>query len=129
VGVATRAAAHARLRGLRAAGVAVAVRGRAGVGAREGEGAGAGEEEGEDDEVEPPPAAVSFWKLFEFADGLDCALMAAGALAAAAHGVALVVYLHYFGRALNLLDSERIGSALHGRSDELLHRFKGVSWC
>lgn len=98
--------------------------GDAGVGAREGEGAGAGEEEVEDDEVEPPPAAVSFWRLFEFADGVDWALMAAGALAAAAHGAALVVYLHYFGRALNLLDSERVGSSLYGRSDELLRRFK-----
>ncbi|CAL4930433.1 unnamed protein product [Urochloa decumbens] len=98
--------------------------GDAGVGAREGEGAGAGEEEVEEDEVEPPPAAVSFWRLFEFADGVDWALMAAGALAAAAHGAALVVYLHYFGRSLNLLDSERLGSALNGRSDELLHRFK-----
>ncbi|AQL07594.1 ABC transporter B family member 6 [Zea mays] len=70
------------------------------------------------------PAAVSFWRLFEFADGVDWALMAAGALAAAAHGAALVVYLHYFGRALNLLDSERVGSSLYGRSDELLSRFK-----
>jgi ATP-binding cassette, subfamily B (MDR/TAP), member 1 len=103
--------------------------GDAGVGGREGEGAGAAEEEVEDDEVEPPPAAVSFWRLFEFADGLDWALMAVGALAAAAHGAALVVYLHYFGRALNLLDSERVGSVLHGRSDELLHRFKEVNWC
>ncbi|GJN08251.1 hypothetical protein PR202_ga26152 [Eleusine coracana subsp. coracana] len=98
--------------------------GDAGVGAREGEGAGAGEEEVEDDEVEPPPAAVSFWRLFEFADGLDWALMAVGALAAATHGAALVVYLHYFGRALNLLDSERVGSALNRNGDELLQRFK-----
>ncbi|OEL12840.1 ABC transporter B family member 20 [Dichanthelium oligosanthes] len=98
--------------------------GDAGVGAREGEGAGAGEEEVEEDEVEPPPAAVSFWRLFEFADGVDWALMAVGALAAAAHGAALVVYLHYFGRALDLLDSERAGSALNGQSHELLHRFK-----
>ncbi|EER92449.1 hypothetical protein BDA96_01G441800 [Sorghum bicolor] len=98
--------------------------GDAGVGAREGEGAGGGEEEVEDDEVEPPPAAVSFWRLFEFADGVDWALMAVGALAAAAHGAALVVYLHYFGRALNLLDSERVGSSLYGRGDELLRRFK-----
>lgn len=100
--------------------------GDAGVGAREGEAAGAGEDEVEEDEVEPPPAAVSFWRLFEFADGFDWALMTAGALAAAAHGAALVVYLHYFGRALNLLDSERAESALYGRSDELLHRFKEV---
>ncbi|KAK3147627.1 hypothetical protein QOZ80_3BG0284810 [Eleusine coracana subsp. coracana] len=98
--------------------------GDAGVGAREGENAGAGEEEMEDEEVEPPPAAVSFWRLFEFADGLDWALMAVGALAAATHGAALVVYLHYFGRALNLLDSERVGSALNRNGDELLQRFK-----
>nr|CAB3501216.1 unnamed protein product [Digitaria exilis] len=98
--------------------------GDAGVGAREGEGPGAGEEEVDEDEVEPPPAAVSFWRLFEFADGVDWALMAAGALAAAAHGAALVVYLHYFGRALNLLESQRVDSPLYGRNEELLHRFK-----
>jgi ATP-binding cassette subfamily B (MDR/TAP) protein 1 len=101
--------------------------GDAGVGLRDGE--GAGEDDVEEDEVEPPPAAVSFWRLFEFADGLDWALMAAGALAAAAHGAALVVYLHYFGRALNLLDSERIQSALHGNSQELLDKFMQVSSC
>ena len=101
--------------------------GDAGVGLRDGE--GVGEEDVEEDEVEPPPAAVSFWRLFEFADGLDWALMAAGALAAAAHGAALVVYLHYFGRTLNLLDSERIESALHGRSQELLNHFMEVSSC
>jgi ATP-binding cassette subfamily B (MDR/TAP) protein 1 len=52
--------------------------------------------------------------------------MAAGALAAAAHGAALVVYLHFFGRALNLLDSERVQSALHGDSKELLDLFMQV---
>jgi ATP-binding cassette subfamily B (MDR/TAP) protein 1 len=98
--------------------------GGGGGGGWDGEGLGPGEEEVEDDEVEPPPSAVSFWRLFEFADGIDWALMVAGALAAAAHGAALVIYLHYFGRSLNLLDSERVESALHGRSDELLHRFK-----
>jgi ATP-binding cassette subfamily B (MDR/TAP) protein 1 len=59
-----------------------------------------------DDDPDPPPAAVPFKRLFACADRLDWALMAAGSLAAAAHGVALVVYLHLFGRAIN---------SLHGR--------------
>ncbi|WVZ82979.1 hypothetical protein U9M48_030177 [Paspalum notatum var. saurae] len=53
----------------------------AGVGTREREGVGAGEEEVEEDEVEVEAllAAVSFWRLFEFTDGVDWALMATGA--------------------------------------------------
>ncbi|KAK1670313.1 hypothetical protein QYE76_058472 [Lolium multiflorum] len=59
----------------------------------------------------PPPAAVPFKRLFACADRLDWALMAAGAVAAAAHGVALVVYLHLFGKAIN---------TLHGRHSHQL---------
>ena len=61
---------------------------------------------------------MPFKRLFACADRLDWALMAAGGLAAAAHGVALVVYLHLFGRAID---------SLHGRhSQELFHNVKQV---
>ena len=65
----------------------------------------AGLDEG-DEEAKPPPAAVPFKRLFACADRLDWVLMVAGGVVAAAHGVALVVYLHLFGRAIN---------SLHGR--------------
>lgn len=55
------------------------------------------------DEMEPPPAAVPFSRLFACADRLDWALMIVGSLAAAAHGTALVVYLHYFAKIIHLL--------------------------
>ncbi|KAK6935921.1 ABC transporter-like, ATP-binding domain, partial [Dillenia turbinata] len=61
------------------------------------------EEIPEDDEIEPPPAAVPFSRLFACADGLDWFLMIVGSVAAAAHGAALVVYLHYFGKVVQLL--------------------------
>lgn len=75
------------------------------------------EEEIDDDneEMEPPPAAVPFSQLFACADHLDWALMFVGSLAAAAHGTALVVYLHYFAKIIQLLRYED--------SDELHHRF------
>lgn len=76
------------------------------------------------EEIEPPPAAVPFLRLFACADGLDWALMAVGSVAAAAHGMALVVYLHFFGKAINLLSSQH---AIHGDDDELFHKFKEVS--
>ncbi|KAG8053754.1 hypothetical protein GUJ93_ZPchr0001g29853 [Zizania palustris] len=77
--------------------------------------AAAGLDDGEE-EPDPPPAAVPFKRLFACADRLDWALMAAGGVAAAAHGVALVVYLHLFGRAIN---------SLHGRhSHELFDNIK-----
>ncbi|PIN03483.1 Peptide exporter, ABC superfamily [Handroanthus impetiginosus] len=57
--------------------------------------------EGED--MEPPPAAVPFSRLFACADRLDWALMFVGSIAAAAHGTALVVYLHYFAKIIQLL--------------------------
>ncbi|KAE9444899.1 hypothetical protein C3L33_23203, partial [Rhododendron williamsianum] len=62
------------------------------------------EEEIDDgDEIEPPPAAVPFSRLFKCADRLDWVLMVVGSLAAAAHGTALVVYLHYFAKIIHLL--------------------------
>ncbi|GLJ06193.1 hypothetical protein SUGI_0033150 [Cryptomeria japonica] len=57
----------------------------------------------ESEDMEPPPAAVPFLRLFACADGLDCVLMIVGSLAAAAHGAALVVYLHFFGKVINFL--------------------------
>lgn len=62
------------------------------------------EEIEEPEEIEPPPAAVPFSRLFACADGLDWGLMVIGSLAAAAHGTALVVYLHYFAKIVHLLD-------------------------
>ncbi|VFQ62909.1 unnamed protein product [Cuscuta campestris] len=59
--------------------------------------------EDENEEMEPPPAAVPFSKLFICADRLDWFLMAVGSLAAAAHGTALVLYLHYFAKIIQLL--------------------------
>ncbi|GFS34213.1 P-glycoprotein 6 [Actinidia rufa] len=56
-----------------------------------------------EEEIEPPPAAVPFSRLFACADRFDWVLMAVGSLAAAAHGTALVVYLHYFAKIVNLL--------------------------
>ncbi|XP_008794734.2 ABC transporter B family member 20-like [Phoenix dactylifera] len=76
------------------------------------------------EEIEPPPAAVPFSRLFACADGLDWVLMTVGAFAAAAHGMALVVYLHFFGRAINLLNSESLSSDMHGHGDVLFHKFK-----
>jgi hypothetical protein len=82
------------------------------------DGGGPGLDDGDDDGPEPPPAAVPFKRLFACADRLDWALMAAGGVAAAAHGVALVVYLHLFGKAIN---------SLHGRhSQELFDNIKQV---
>uniref|UniRef100_A0A7N0UE15 ABC transporter B family member 20 n=1 Tax=Kalanchoe fedtschenkoi TaxID=63787 RepID=A0A7N0UE15_KALFE len=59
----------------------------------------------EQEELEPPPAAVPFSKLFACADRLDWLLMVVGSLAAAAHGTALVVYLHYFAKIIHVLNS------------------------
>ncbi|KAL8130616.1 hypothetical protein V2J09_019771 [Rumex salicifolius] len=86
------------------------------------------EEDMEDvDEMEPPPAAVPFSRLFACADRLDWALMIVGSLAAAAHGTALVVYLHYFAKIVQLLDfnggNPGPPSTTDPSSDELFHRF------
>ncbi|WOL00692.1 hypothetical protein Cni_G09405 [Canna indica] len=76
------------------------------------------------EEIEPPPAAVPFSRLFACADGVDWVLMAVGAVAAAAHGMALVVYLHYFGRAINLLNSQSESSEMFADGDKLFQKFK-----
>lgn len=79
------------------------------------------EEMEESEEIEPPPAAVPFSKLFVCADRLDWVLMVVGSIAAAAHGTALVVYLHYFAKIVQLLG--------HGEEnpDLLFDRFKEAS--
>ncbi|EOA23399.1 hypothetical protein CARUB_v10016575mg [Capsella rubella] len=63
----------------------------------------ADEEVEEQDEVEPPPAAVPFSQLFACADRFDWVLMIVGSVAAAAHGTALIVYLHYFAKIIDVL--------------------------
>lgn len=77
-----------------------------------------GMDEGE--EMEPPPAAVPFSQLFACADGFDWVLMVVGSLAAAAHGTALIVYLHFFGKVIQLL-SLRIRTDID--KDELFDEF------
>uniref|UniRef100_A0A2C9VLW0 ABC transporter B family member 20 n=2 Tax=Manihot esculenta TaxID=3983 RepID=A0A2C9VLW0_MANES len=79
------------------------------------------EEMEEPEEMEPPPAAVPFSRLFAYADRLDWGLMIVGSLAAAAHGTALVVYLHYFAKIVEVM---RIG---HDRPEEQFERFKDLS--
>lgn len=76
------------------------------------------EEIEETDDMEPPPAAVPFSRLFACADRLDWMLMIVGSLAAAAHGTALVVYLHYFAKIVDIL---RI------RPEDQFDRFTDVS--
>ncbi|KAJ4970347.1 hypothetical protein NE237_003446 [Protea cynaroides] len=73
----------------------------------------------EAEEIEPPPAAVPFSRLFACADSFDWVLMVVGSLAAAAHGTALVVYLHYFGKVIQFLDWNKTSED----SEELFHRF------
>ncbi|KAL9261050.1 ABC transporter B family member 20-like protein [Drosera capensis] len=79
------------------------------------------EEEEMDDveEIEPPPAAVPFSRLFACADRIDWVLMSVGSVAAAAHGTALVLYLHYFAKILGLLSEHWRG----GDEAELMNRF------
>ncbi|KAK9283884.1 hypothetical protein L1049_012139 [Liquidambar formosana] len=76
------------------------------------------EEMEEPEEIEPPPAAVPFSRLFACADRLDWGLMVVGSLAAAAHGTALVVYLHYFARIIQVLS---LGP--EGKPEEVFRRF------
>ena len=80
-----------------------------------------GDMDDENEEMEAPPAAVPFSKLFVCADKLDWCLMVVGSVAAAAHGTALVVYLHYFAKIVQLL--------AHGSDDPdvLFDKFKDVS--
>eukprot|EP01018_Ginkgo_biloba_P027515 Gb_20009 [translate_table: standard] len=70
-----------------------------------------------DEEAEPPPAAVPFLRLFACADALDWFLMTVGSFAAAAHGASLVVYLHFFGKLINLLGAGGLPP------DQLFHEF------
>ncbi|XP_021729691.1 ABC transporter B family member 6-like [Chenopodium quinoa] len=80
-------------------------------------------EDENEDEIEPPPAAVPFSRLFACADRLDWFLMAVGSLAAAAHGTALVVYLHYFAQIIQLLSLKSVSEEdLHSRFIELTLR-------
>ncbi|XVE99500.1 hypothetical protein REPUB_Repub03eG0204200 [Reevesia pubescens] len=84
------------------------------------------EEMEEAEEMEPPPAAVPFSRLFACADKLDWVLMFVGSLAAAAHGTALVVYLHYFAKIVHVLG---IGLDKHGpeRLDMQYERFRELA--
>ncbi|KAJ9698332.1 hypothetical protein PVL29_007422 [Vitis rotundifolia] len=77
-------------------------------------------EEGE--EMEQPPAAVPFSRLFACADRLDWVLMIVGSVAAAAHGAALVIYLHFFGKVIQLLSYRH-----PEESDELFQKFNQYS--
>jgi len=79
------------------------------------------EEEEEFEEIEQPPPTVPFTKLFTHADWFDWVLMVVGSVAAAVHGTALVVYLHFFGKIINLLSrSDSMDD------DQLFHEFKQV---
>ncbi|KAL6011236.1 ATP-binding cassette sub- B member 6, mitochondrial [Asimina triloba] len=82
---------------------------------------GGGIDDGE--EIEPPPAAVPFSRLFACADGFDWVLMVVGSVAAAAHGTALVVYLHFFGKVLELLSREGVGKAWEEDAFQELTKF------
>ncbi|KAK7273067.1 hypothetical protein RIF29_14113 [Crotalaria pallida] len=77
------------------------------------------EEMEEPEEIEPPPAAVPFSRLFACADRFDWFLMFIGSIAAAAHGTALVVYLHYFAKIIHVLRMD----PTHGTSQEQFNRF------
>lgn len=73
------------------------------------------EEMEEMEDIEPPPAAVPFSRLFACADRFDWFLMVVGSIAAAAHGTALVVYLHYFAKVIRVPQEQ-----------DMFHRFKEV---
>ncbi|KAJ3676517.1 hypothetical protein LUZ60_003929 [Juncus effusus] len=84
-------------------------------------GVGPAGEEDEMDEAEPPPAAVPFKHLFKCADRLDWGLMVVGGVAAACHGLALVVYLHLFGKAINLLEEQDRNLLFHQIKERALY--------
>ncbi|VVB05749.1 unnamed protein product [Arabis nemorensis] len=85
----------------------------------------ADEEMEELDEVEPPPAAVPFSQLFACADNFDWVLMILGSVAAAAHGTALIVYLHYFAKIVEVLAFSNDSS--HQRSEDKFDRLVELS--
>lgn len=80
------------------------------------------EEEEEEREAELVPEAVPIWGLFACADWIDWILMMCGGLAAAAHGVAIVMYVHIFGKVLEVLIFD---DSKHSE-DELFHKFTTV---
>lgn len=63
------------------------------------------------EEAEPPPAAVPFFRLFAYATPFDWFLMTVAAIAAAAHGAALPIYLHFFGKIINMFGSENLSTS------------------
>ncbi|KAJ9160057.1 hypothetical protein P3X46_025493 [Hevea brasiliensis] len=79
------------------------------------------EEMEEPEDLDPPPAAVPFSRLFACADRLDWCLMIVGSLAAAAHGTALVVYLHYFAKIVQVMGIPP------DRPEDRFDRFKDLS--
>ncbi|TXG49709.1 hypothetical protein EZV62_025584 [Acer yangbiense] len=88
------------------------------------------EEMEEAEEMEPPPAAVPFSGLFACADRFDWVLMIVGSLAAAAHGTALVVYLHYFAKVIEVLrigQSSNPSAGIGNPSAEQYQRFKELA--
>ncbi|KAF3433764.1 hypothetical protein FNV43_RR24867 [Rhamnella rubrinervis] len=88
------------------------------------------EEMEEPEEIEPPPAAVPFTRLFACADRLDWVLMFVGSLAAAAHGTALVIYLHYFAKIIQVLwidHGGQGGEQHHGFNEEQFQKFKDLA--
>ncbi|KAK0592216.1 hypothetical protein LWI29_015237 [Acer saccharum] len=88
------------------------------------------EEMEEAEEMEPPPAAVPFSRLFACADRFDWVLMIVGSLAAAAHGTALVVYLHYFAKVIEVLrigQSPNPSAGIGNQSAEQYQRFKELA--
>lgn len=56
--------------------------------------------------------SIPFFKLFSYADNLDCFLMLVGALGAAAHGAAVPVFFIFFGKLIDTM-----GSTFTSRSD------------
>lgn len=63
------------------------------------------------EEAEPPPAAVPFFRLFAYATPLDWFLMIIAAIAAAAHGAALPIYLYFFGQIINMFSEEDLSTS------------------
>ncbi|KAK7270087.1 hypothetical protein RIF29_22986 [Crotalaria pallida] len=83
------------------------------------------EEMEEPEEMEPPPAAVPFSRLFACADRFDWFLMIVGSIAAAVHGTALVVYLHYFAKVIHHMHPQRGSSS--EESEEQFHKLKELA--
>ncbi|MCO5613549.1 hypothetical protein L7F22_067826 [Adiantum nelumboides] len=67
--------------------------------------------------------SVPFFKLFCYADNLDCLLMLVGALGATVHGAAMPIFFIFFGKLVDIMGSTTIGSL----SDLSHHVAKGVA--